>query len=71
MDDDTELELVRVDRLVLADGRQLEPSAVEALIDTAIFQGEAALGAKLVDRLVLFEQVRDDAPWRARSSGIC
>ncbi len=49
----------------IAAARKLEAGTVKALIDTALFQGEAAKSAKLVDEVVAWEAFRDavKAPW--------
>ncbi len=48
----------------IAEGRGLDAAAVRSLIDTAMFHGEAALEAKLVDRIGVFEEVRGTEPWQ-------
>jgi protease-4 len=50
---------------IIAKERQLEPTAVKGLIDTALFQSEEAKAKKLVDDVVAFEPFRDEikAPW--------
>lgn len=49
----------------IAAARKLDAGTVKALIDTALFQGEAAKAAKLVDEVVAWEAFRDavKAPW--------
>ncbi len=53
----------------IAEGRKLAPAAVRKLIDTAMFQGEAALSAGLIDRVAVYEDYRDQslagAEWTA------
>jgi protease-4 len=44
----------------IAEGRKLSPDAVRGLIDTAMFQGEDARKASLVDTVAVFERYRDD-----------
>ena len=41
-------------------GRKLDAAAVGKLIDTAMFQGEAALAAGLVDKVAVYEDYRDE-----------
>jgi protease-4 len=52
----------------VAAGRGLTPDEVRDRIDTALFQGEAAVAARLVDRVGVFDAWRDGAlegkPWR-------
>ncbi|MBZ0231665.1 MAG: signal peptide peptidase SppA [Deltaproteobacteria bacterium] len=45
----------------IAAGRKLDPGAVKALIDEAMFTSDKALAAKLVDVVEPFEQFRDAA----------
>lgn len=42
----------------IAKGRNLTPEATKGLIDTAMFQPEAAIAAKLVDQVAIFESFR-------------
>lgn len=46
---------------IVAAERKLEPKAVEAIIDTALFPSPAAKEAKLVDEVTSFEAFRDAA----------
>ena len=50
---------------LIAKARRLEPAAVKAAIDTAMFQADAAKQARLVDEVVAWEAFRDavKAPW--------
>ncbi len=50
----------------VAASRHLEPAAVKALIDTALFPAEQAKAAKLVDEVTSWEAFRDavKAPWK-------
>ena len=49
---------------IIASERKLEPAAVPALIDTAMFPAEAAKAARLVDDVAPYEAVRDSkGPW--------
>ncbi len=49
---------------IIATERKLDPAAVPALIDTAMFPAEAAKAAKLVDDVAPYEAVRDSrGPW--------
>ena len=51
----------------IAEGRRLDTARVRALIDTAVFPADDALGARLVDRVAVFEdwlrQSLDGAEW--------
>jgi len=51
----------------IAEGRRLEADRVRALVDTAVFQDQRAVEAKLVDKLAVFRAFRDaelgDAAW--------
>jgi protease-4 len=44
---------------VIAKERKLDPAVAKAVIDTALFPSEQALGAKLVDEVTSFETFRD------------
>ena len=51
---------------MIAAERKLDPAAVKALIDTALFPAEHAKAAQLVDEVAPFEAFRDDGqrqPW--------
>jgi protease-4 len=52
----------------IAQGRKLDPAQVKGLIDTAVFQGDQAVAAKLVDEVSIFQATRDrvagDNGWR-------
>jgi protease IV len=52
---------------IIASERKLQPAAVQALVDTALFPSPQAKAAKLVDEVVSFETFRDTvtakAPW--------
>ncbi|HEY5936982.1 MAG TPA: signal peptide peptidase SppA [Kofleriaceae bacterium] len=53
-------------RDTIAQDRKLEPAAVAALIDRALFPSEAAKAAKLVDEIASFEAFRSEVikePW--------
>jgi len=45
----------------IAQGRALDPEQVKGLIDTAVFQGEQAREAKLVDAVAIYGATRDGA----------
>lgn len=51
----------------IAQGRQLDPTVVRRLIDTAMFQGQTAVTDGLVDEVAVYESYRDqalgDAAW--------
>lgn len=49
----------------IATARKIDPPAVKALIDTALFPADAAKAAKLVDEIASWEAFRDGvkAPW--------
>ncbi len=52
----------------IAEGRKLEPAAVEKLIDTAVFHDQDAVKAGLADAVAIFENYRDQnldgAEWK-------
>ncbi len=49
----------------IAEGRKLSTDRVRALIDTAMFQGDEAKTAKLVDQVAVYERYRDTVVGKA------